>query len=326
MPRALITGISGQDGSYLAELLLSKGYEVHGMVRDAGSVERSWLNPLLNNPELNNRRLFLHSADLETIDTLRSAVVKSEPDEMYHLASQTNAALSFKIPEATAEITGLGTLRLLEIIRELPKAPRFFHASSSEVFGRPEVTPQDERTPFNPVTPYGCAKAFATQMVSVYRQAHRLFACNGILFNHESPRRGPNFVTQKICLAAAAIKHGRQKELRLGSLATQRDWGDARDYVQAMWLMLQQSQPQDFVLATGRLHSVKEVVEIAFGEAGLDWKKFVVEDPQFIRPDEPAPLIGNPDKAKRLLQWQPTTSLKQLIAEMTRTALAAGGS
>jgi GDPmannose 4,6-dehydratase len=321
MPRALITGITGQDGSYLTELLLDKGYEVHGMVRINASREQSWLEPLLKNPEVGNRRLFVHHGDLDDLKSLRDVVISVAPDEIYHLASQTNAALSFKIPEATANTTAIGTLRLLEIVRELPKPPRFFHASSSEVFGRPEVTPQDELTPFRPVTPYGCAKAFATQLVSVYRQAHRLFACNGILFNHESPRRGMNFVTQKICRAAVAIKQSRQKELRMGSLATKRDWGDARNYVRAMWLMLQQENAGDYVVATGRLHSVQDVVEIAFGVVGLEWKKYVVEDPQFIRPDEPAPLIGNPEKAKKVLNWQPTTEFKQLITEMTQAAL-----
>lgn len=321
MPRALITGITGQDGSYLAEFLLEKGYEVHGLVRSGVTRENSWLDPLLGKSEAGNRRLTLHTGDLDDLAALRNAVIHAAADEIYHLASQTNAALSFKIPEATAMTSGVSTLRLLEIVREFPTPPRFFHASSSEVFGRPEVTPQDEQTPFRPVTPYGCAKAFATQMVSVYRQAHRLFACNGILFNHESPRRGANFVTQKICRTVAAIKHGRQKELRMGSLATQRDWGDARDYVRAMWLMLQQEKPEDFVLATGQLHSVREVVEIAFGVADLDWKKFVVEDPQFIRPDEPAPLIGNPAKAKKLLNWEATTPFNQLITEMTQAAL-----
>jgi GDPmannose 4,6-dehydratase len=321
MPRALITGITGQDGSYLAELLLDKGYEVHGVVRRTSSPERSWLGALFRNPEIIQRRLFFHYADLEDATTLRRILTKIRPDEIYHLAGQTSAALSFEIPEATAETIGMGTLRLLEIIRDLPGTPRLFHASSSEIFGRPEVTPQDERTPFRPVTPYGCAKAFATQMVSVYRQAHHLFACNGILFNHESPRRGANFVTQKICSAAAAIKQGRQKELRMGSLTTRRDWGDARDYVRGMWLMLQQQKPDDFVLATGQLHSVKDLVEIAFGVVELGWEKYVIEDTKFLRPDEPAPLIGNPKKAKEVLQWQSTTRFEQLIREMTQAAL-----
>jgi GDPmannose 4,6-dehydratase len=320
MARALITGITGQDGSYLTELLLAKGYEVHGLVRRTSSLDRSWPGPLLKKPEL-AKRLSFHYADLDDATALRRILIKAAPDELYHLAGQTNAALSFEIPEATADATAIAPLRLLEIIRDLPKAPRFFQASSSEIFGRPEVTPQDEQTPFRPVTPYGCAKVFATQMVSVYRQAHRLFACNGILFNHESPRRGAGFVTQKICRAAAAIKHGRQKELRMGSLATKRDWGDARDYVRGMWLALQHDKPEDFVFATGLLHSVQDVVEIAFGVAGIDWRQCVVEDPQFIRPDEPAPLIGNPAKAKKLLNWEPSTDFKQLITEMTQFAL-----
>ena len=204
----------------------------------------------------------------------------------------------------------------------MPKPPKFSHASSSEVFGKPETAPQDENTPFRPVTPYGCAKAFATNMVSVYRQTHGLFACNAILFNHESPRRGENFVTQKICRAAAAIKHGRQSELVLGTVTSFRDWGHARDYVRGMWLMLQQDKPADYVFATGELHTVQEVIELAFETVGLDWKKYLKQDPRFIRPTEPGQLVGNPAKAKRELGWQPTVTFRELIVEMTRAALA----
>ena len=216
----------------------------------------------------------------------------------------------------------MGTLRLLEIVKAMPKPPKFFHASSSEVFGKPESAPQDENTPFRPVTPYGCAKAFATNMVSVYRQTHGLFACNAILFNHESPRRGENFVTQKICRAAAAIKLGKQNELVLGTITSFRDWGHARDYVRGMWLMLQQDKPADYVLATGELHTVQEVIELAFETVGLDWKQYLKQDPSFMRPVEPSQLVGNPAKAKRELGWQPTVTFRGLTVWMTPLALA----
>lgn len=323
MPRALITGITGQDGSYLTELLLAKGYEVHGVVRPMQSLERSRLGQLVCDPLMVGSRLVLHEARLEDAMTLQRILWKTAPDEFYHLAGMSHVGQSFDMPEATCETTGMGALRLLEMVRNVPKPPRFFHASSSEVFGWPETAPQDERTPFRPVTPYGCAKAFATQLVSIYRETHKLFACNGIMYNHESPRRGDNFVTQKICRAAAAIKQGRQRELHLGSLTARRDWGDAREYVRGMWLMLQQGTPSDYVLATGELHSVQEVVETAFGVLGLDWRKHLVQDPKFIRPAEPGELVGNPAKAKRTLQWQPAGTFKDLITEMTQSALGA---
>jgi GDPmannose 4,6-dehydratase len=321
MPRALITGITGQDGSYLAELLLEKHYAVHGVVRRDTAPERSWIAPLCANPDLFGRRLFLHPADLNDSTTLRRVITKAVPDEFYHLAGQSHVGLSFEIPEVTCDLTGMSALRLLEMLRDLPKPPRFFHASSSEIFGRPETKPQDEQTPMRPVTPYGCAKAFATQMVGIYRETHRLFACNGIFYNHESPRRGAHFVTQKICRAAAAIRQGRQSELRMGSLDTWRDWGDARDYVQGMWLALQHPAAGDYVFATGELHSVQEVVEIAFETVGLDWKQHVKQDPQFMRPGEPARLVGNPGKARQVLGWQPRNNFKRLIVDMTQAAM-----
>ena len=319
MPRALITGITGQDGSYLTELLLEKGYEVHGVVRPGQASERTRLKHLV---AAVGKKLFLHEAALEDSAALKRVITQVAPDELYHLASMTHVGLSFEQPEQTCDMTGMGTLRLLEIIKALPKPPKFSHASSSEVFGKPETAPQDENTPFRPVTPYGCAKAFATNMVSVYRQTHGLFACNAILFNHESPRRGENFVTQKICRAAAAIKHGRQSELVLGTVTSFRDWGHARDYVRGMWLMLQQDKPADYVFATGELHTVQEVIELAFETVGLDWKKYLTQDPRFIRPTEPGQLVGNPAKAKRELGWQPTVTFRELIVEMTRAALA----
>ena len=319
MPRALITGITGQDGSYLTELLLEKGYEVHGVVRPGQALERTRLKHLV---AAVGEKLFLHEAALEDSPALKRIITQVTPDELYHLASMTHVGLSFEQPEQTCDMTGMGTLRLLEIVKAMPKPPKFFHASSSEVFGKPESAPQDENTPFRPVTPYGCAKAFATNMVSVYWQTHGLFACNAILFNHESPRRGENFVTQKICRAAAAIKLGKQNELVLGTITSFRDWGHARDYVRGMWLMLQQDKPADYVLATGELHTVQEVIELAFETVGLDWKKYLKQDPRFMRPVEPSQLVGNPAKAKRELGWQPTVTFRELIVEMTRVALA----
>ena len=319
MPRALITGITGQDGSYLTELLLEKGYEVHGVVRPGQALERTRLKHLV---AAVGEKLFLHEAALEDSPALKRIITQVTPDELYHLASMTHVGLSFEQPEQTCDMTGMGTLRLLEIVKAMPKPPKFFHASSSEVFGKPESAPQDEDTPFRPVTPYGCAKAFATNMVSVYWQTHGLFACNAILFNHESPRRGENFVTQKICRAAAAIKLGKQNELVLGTITSFRDWGHARDYVRGMWLMLQQDKPADYVLATGELHTVQEVIELAFETVGLDWKKYLKQDPRFMRPVEPSQLVGNPAKAKRELGWQPTVTFRGLIVEMTRVALA----
>lgn len=323
MPRALITGVTGQDGSYLAELLLEKGYEVHGIVRRTSTLGRSRLEQLYIDPAIYGQRLFLHYAELDDPTTLRRVLVKVAPDEIYHLAGQSHVGLSFEIPESTCEMTAMGTLRLLEIIRDLSKPPRLFHASSSEVFGEPTMVPQDEDTPFAPVNPYGCAKAFATQMVAVYRRTFGVFACNGIMFNHESPRRGENFVTRKICRAAAAIKLGLQTELSLGDTTAERDWGDARDYVRGMWLALQHGSPEDFVFATGRLHSVQDVVEQAFAAVELDPKQFVKRDQRFFRPAEPHRLVGNAAKAKRQLHWEPRNSFRELIAEMTRLELAA---
>src|SRR5256885_9506471 len=263
MPRALITGITGQDGSYLSEFLLDKGYEVHGVVRPTTVLEHSRVAHLYHDPKIYNRRFFLHPTSLEDYGAMRRIVAEAEPDEVYHLAGQSHVGLSFELVESTCELGAIGTLRLLELLRDVKVPARFFHASSSEIFGQPQKAPQNEDTPFRPVTPYGCAKAFATNIVSIYRRTFNLFACNGILYNHESPRRGENFVTQKISLAAAAIKEGRQRNLVLGNTASQRDWGDARDYVRGMWLALQQPAPEDFVFATGELHSVQQVNEVA---------------------------------------------------------------
>ncbi len=321
MPRALITGVTGQDGSYLTELLLEKGYEVHGIVRRTSSLSRSRLDHLYNDPNIYGQRFFLHYAELEDPTTLRRVLVKAAPDEMYHLAGQSHVGLSFEIPETTCETTAVGTLRLLEMIRDLPQPPRFYHASSSEIFGEPARVPQNERTPFAPVNPYGCAKAFATQMVVIYRRTFGLFACNGIMYNHESPRRGENFVTRKICRSAAAIKLGLQKELLLGDTSARRDWGHARDYVRGMWLSLRQEQADDFVFATGRLHSVQEVVEQAFATVQLDWRRHVKRDARFLRPTEPHQLVGDASKAKAALGWEPQITFSQLISEMTQAEL-----
>ena len=317
MKRALITGISGQDGSYLTELLLGLGYEVHGVVRRTSLLDRSRLKHLYGDADVYGKRLFLHYADLDDPTTLRRLLYRVLPNEIYHLAGQSHVGLSFEIPESTCETTAMGTLKLLEIIRDMPEPPRLFHASSSEVFGSPQQSPQDEATPFAPVNPYGCAKSFATQMVSIYRTTYDLFLCNGIMFNHESPRRGENFVTRKICRGAAAIKVGTERELLLGDTSAKRDWGDARDYVDGMWRMLQLETPEDFVFATGRLHSVQDVVAVAFETVGLDWREHVKQDARLMRPAEPLRLVGNAAKAAKLLKWQPRTSFKELITRMT---------
>lgn len=320
---AFITGITGQDGSYLAEFLLQQGYEVHGAVRRSSSLERSRLSHLYTDSAIYNHRLFLHYADLDDSTTLRRVLFKVKPDELYHLAGQSHVGLSFEIPETTCEFTVMGTLRLLEILRDLPCPPRFFHAASSEIFGQPVQSPQTETTPLAPVNPYGCAKAFATQMVRIYREVHGLFAVNGILYNHESPRRGENFVTRKICQAAAAIKVGQQTELVLGDTSARRDWGHARDYVRGMWLSLQQAAGGDYLFATGQLHSVQDVIETAFATLDLDWETKVKRDSQFIRPAEPLHLMGDATKARTALGWVPETSFAELIREMTLAEFAA---
>jgi GDPmannose 4,6-dehydratase len=317
MPKALITGITGQDGSYLTELLLDKGYEVHGIVRRTSSLDRSRLDVPYRDPAIYNKRLFLHYGELTDQTTMRRIIMKAAPDEIYHLAGQSHVGLSFEIPESTCEMTAMGTLRLLEIVRDMPKPAKFFHASSSEIFGTPSSSPQNLDTPTKPVNPYGCAKVFATQMVQVYRRSFGLFACNGILYNHESPRRGENFVTRKICRAAAAIKVGKQRELFLGDTSAQRDWGHAKDYVRGMWMVLQHTAPEDFIFATGKLHSVQDVVELAFASVDLDWKAHVKRDERLIRPTEPTCLVGDPMKANTVLGWQREYRFPDMIREMT---------
>ena len=319
MPRAVITGISGQDGSYLAELLLAKGYQVHGIIRPSSSTQN--LDHLLKDENVHRKSLFLHVADLTDAAELREILTQVAAEELYHLAGQSHVGASFEQIEPTCEMTAMGTLRLLEIVRRLPQRPRLFHASSSEIFGRPETVPQDEGTPVSPVTPYGSAKAFATQMAAIYRHTFGLFASNGILYNHESPRRGKQFVTGKICRAAAAIKQGRQKELLLGNVSSRRDWGDAREFVVGMWLSLQHPTAEDFVFATGEVHSVQQVVEYAFTSVDLDWRDHVKQDAQLLRPNEPARLVGNAAKAQRLLGWKTHSNFERLIGEMTRSYL-----
>lgn len=313
---ALITGITGQDGSYLAELLLNKGYQVHGIVRRSSSLERIRLSSLYQDPQIYGSRLHLHYADLTDTTTIRRIVMQVQPTEFYHLAGQSHVGLSFEIPESTCELTAMATLRIMEILRDLPQPPRFLHASSREIFGTPTVSPQDEQTPVNPNSPYGCAKAFATQMTRIYRESHGLFFCNAICYNHESPRRGENFVTRKVTLAAARIKSGLQKSLTLGDLDAERDWGFAGDFVQAMWLMLQYSKADDYVLATGRSHSIRDLLQQAFSYLGLDWQQYVQIDQRFLRPADAAALLGDSSKARNVLGWHPEVGFTELVQMM----------
>ncbi len=319
---ALITGITGQDGSYLTELLLAKGYVVHGIVRRTSNLLRSRIDHLRHYENLLDRRLFLHYGDLSDETTLRRITREVQPAEVYHLAGQSHVGLSFEIPESTCDEAGMATLRLLEIIRDQERPLRLYHASTSEIFGNATESPQTENTPMWPTSPYGCAKAFATQLVRVYRQSYGLFVCNGILYNHESPRRGENFVTRKIARAVARIARGLDVDLTLGNLESRRDWGRAQDYVQAMWLMLQHDRPEDYVVATGETHSVREFVEVAFALVNLPWDKFVRHDPSFDRPAEPSRLIGCADKISKTLAWKPTGDFQQLVREMIEAELA----
>ncbi len=318
MVRAFITGITGQDGSYLAELLIEKGCEVHGLVWPPTPLEKTWLAPL---QPLRDSRLFLHTGDLRDERVFPAVIEQVRPDEVYHLAGQTHVVDSFNDPEAALELNARATLRLLETARRLSPRPRIFHASSAEIFGNPAQCPQDENTPVNPLNPYACAKAFSGQMLAVYRNIHGLFASNGILYSHESPRRGENFMTRQVCRAAAAIKLGRARELRLGDLTALRDWTDARDIVRGMWLALQHPQPEDFVFASGELHSVREFVETAFAAAGLDWKQHLRHDSDYARPVDSRRISGNAEKARRLLGWKPRTGFVELVREMVKSEL-----
>ncbi|CUQ68086.1 GDP-mannose 4,6-dehydratase [Candidatus Nitrospira inopinata] len=319
--KALITGITGQDGSYLAELLLSKGYEVYGIIRRSSSFNTARIDPLYQDPHTPDVRLRLVYGDLNDASSLNRILRTVQPDEIYNLGAQSHVRVSFDIPEYTAEITALGTVRLLEAIRESGLRPKFYQASSSEMFGKVQEIPQRETTPFYPRSPYGAAKLYGHWITVNYREAYGLFACSGILFNHESPRRGETFVTRKITKAAARIKLGIQQELYLGNLDAKRDWGYAGDYVEAMWLMLQQEDPDDYVIATGETHSVREFLDVAFGHLDLDWKRYVKIDPKYYRPTEVDLLIGDAGKAKARLHWEPKVLFKELAVMMVEADL-----
>lgn len=316
MKKALITGITGQDGSYLAELLLAKGYEVHGIIRRASTFNTGRIDHLYQDPHVNGVKLFLHYGDIADSTNLIKLLYRIQPDEIYHLAAQSHVRVSFDIPEYTGDVTGLGTIRILEAIRETGLKARFYQASSSEMFGKAQETPQRETTPFYPRSPYGAAKVYSYWMTVNYREAFGIFACNGILFNHESPRRGETFVSRKISRAVAHIKAGLQDKLYLGNLDAVRDWGYAKEYVEAMWMMLQQDEPEDYVIATGETHSVREMVEEAFSHAGLDWRDYLAIDPKYYRPAEVDLLCGDASKAKRKLGWEPKTRFKELVRLM----------
>lgn len=315
MKKALITGVTGQDGSYLAELLLEKGYEVHGIIRRSSSFNTARVDHIFD-------QLHLHHGDLTDASNIARLLHRVAPDEIYHLGAQSHVRVSFDTPEFTGDVTGLGTVRLLEAIRESGACPRFYQASSSEMFGKVQEIPQRETTPFYPRSPYGCAKVFAFWTTVNYRESYGIHASNGILFNHESPRRGETFVTRKITRAVAEIRRGKRKELRLGNLDAKRDWGYAKEYVEAMWLMLQQEKPDDYVIATGETHSVREFLEEAFSIVQLNWQDYVVIDPKYFRPTEVDLLIGDPSKAERQLGWKPKTTFKQLVELMVEAEFA----
>ncbi len=316
MKKALITGITGQDGSYLADLLLEKGYEVHGIIRRASTFNTSRIDHLYADPHINGVRLFLHYGDMADSVNLVKLLYKLKPDEIYNLAAQSHVRVSFDIPEYTADVTGTGTIRILEAMRETGIKPRFYQASSSEMFGKVQAVPQTETTPFWPRSPYAVAKLFSYWATVNYREGYGLHASNGILFNHESPRRGETFVTRKITRAVAAIKHGLQKELFLGNLEAKRDWGYAPEFVEGMWRILQHDEGDDFVLATNETHTVREFVEAAFAHLDLDWKEFVRHDDRYERPAEVDLLIGDPSKAKRVLDWEPKVRFAELVRIM----------
>jgi GDPmannose 4,6-dehydratase len=319
--RAFITGITGQDGSYLAELLLKKGYEVHGLVRRTSSIRRERIDHLTEDHRPGAGRVFLHYGDLSDSSTMRTILGKVEPDEVYNLAAQSHVRVSFDVPEYTTDITALGVVRLLEAIRELGLGPRFYQASSSEMFGGAQSVALNEKTAFNPRSPYAAAKVYAHQVTVNYREAYGFFAVAGILFNHESPRRGETFVTRKITRALGRIKHGLQEKLCLGNLEARRDWGFAGDYVEAMWMMLQAEQPEDYVIATGETHSVREFLEVAAEHAGIDLKDRVEIDPRFFRPTEVQELMGDASRARQKLGWKPRISFEQLVKMMVESDL-----
>jgi len=338
MKKALVTGITGQDGSYLTELLLEKGYIVHGIIRRASTFNTTRIDHLYRDPHINGTRLFLHYGDLSDGSNISRLLEKIQPDEIYHLGAQSHVRVSFDVPEYTANVTGLGTLRILDSIKEVGLKTKFYQASSSEMYGKVKEIPQKETTTFYPRSPYGCSKVFGYWITKNYRESYNLFACNGILFNHESPRRGETFVTRKITIGLAKIKLGLQQKLYLGNLDSKRDWGYAPDYVKAMWLMLQQKKPDDYVIATGETHSVREFIECALkvldinlkwegegvNEKGIDknnGKTMIEIDPKYFRPAEVDLLIGDYTKAKRELGWTPTITFNKLVKIMTESDL-----
>jgi GDPmannose 4,6-dehydratase len=316
MKKALITGITGQDGSYLADLLLSKGYEVHGIIRRASTFNTARIDHLYQDSHVHGIHLFLHFGDLSDSVQLVKLLYELQPDEVYNLGAQSHVRVSFDIPEYTADITGVGTIRILEAIREAGVVPRFYQASSSEMYGKVQEVPQTETTPFWPRSPYGAAKVFSYWATVNYRESYGLHASNGILFNHESPRRGETFVTRKISRAVSRIKLGSEEFLYLGNLEAKRDWGYAPEYVEGMWRILQQDEPDDYVLATNEMHTVREFVELAFAHVGLDWKQHVRYDQRYERPAEVDLLIGNPAKAKQKLGWEPKVRFEELVQIM----------
>lgn len=325
MKKALITGITGQDGSYMAEILLNKGYEVHGLIRRASTFNTSRIDHLYQDPHINGVRMFLHYGDLSDAGNLRKIIFEVQPDEIYHLGAQSHVRVSFDIPEYTADVTGMGTLRILEAIRDFQeqtgKKIKFYQASSSEMFGSAPA-PQNENTPFHPRSPYGCAKVFAYHATVNYREAYEIFGVNGILFNHESPRRGETFVTRKITMAVVRIKAGLDKKIYLGNLDARRDWGFAPEYMEAAWLMLQQENPDDYVVGTGETHSVGEFVQAAFKHAGIEnWKNYIEIDPKYFRPTEVENLIADATKAKEKLGWEAKTKFDDLVKIMVDSDL-----
>jgi GDPmannose 4,6-dehydratase len=327
--RALLTGITGQDGSYLSELLLDKGYEVHGIIRRTSTFNTDRIDHIYEDPHVEGARLFLHYGDLTDGTMMRRIIEEVKPDEIYNLGAQSHVRVSFDSPEYTADCVGMGALRLLEAIRDyqqrIGSEVRFYQAGSSEMFGLVQAVPQSETTPFYPRSPYACAKVFAHWQTINYRESYNLFACNGILFNHESPRRGETFVTRKITRAVARIVAGKQKKLFMGNIDAKRDWGYAKDYVRAMWLMLQQDKPDDYVIATGETHSVQEFLELAFGRVNLKWQDYVEFDPRYLRPTEVDLLIGDPTKAKTTLKWELEVSFPELVNLMVDADLRSVG-
>jgi GDPmannose 4,6-dehydratase len=327
--RALITGITGQDGSYLSELLLEKGYEVHGIIRRTSTFNTDRIDHIYDDPHEESARLFLHYGDLTDGTTLRRILEDVKPTEIYNLGAQSHVRVSFDSPEYTVDAVGMGTLRLLEAIRDYQQRTgievRFYQAGSSEMYGKVQDVPQKEDTPFYPRSPYACAKVYAHWQTVNYRESYDLFACNGILFNHESPRRGETFVTRKITRAIAQIVAGKQKKLFMGNLESKRDWGYAKDYVRAMWLMLQQDAPDDYVVATGETHAISEFLDLAFGYVNLDWHEYVEFDSRYLRPAEVDLLIGDPAKVKQKLGWEPSVTFEQLVYLMVEADLKALG-